>query len=100
MTSDATDDDILEDATGTKSDPGAGLADEPHEGLAADAAAYLERSGAAIESLGGIPQEIDRQAACLIVWARGKGVLLAQDYMKELFKHITMYRIRLCGTEP
>jgi hypothetical protein len=55
------------------------MAGEPHEELAPDAAAYLERGGASIESVSGIPQEIDQQAACLILWARQKCVILAQD---------------------
>ncbi len=40
-------------ATERKSDSGAGLVDQAHGDLAADAAAYLERSGYTLQSLGG-----------------------------------------------
>ncbi len=89
MVDDADANNIREGTANTKSDSGAGLAGEPHEDLAADAAAYLERSGASIEDLGGVPQEIERQAACLILWARQKRVLLAQDYTQGLLKHLS-----------
>lgn len=89
MADDADDNDIREDATGTQSDSGAELAGQSHEDLAADAAAYLERSGASIESIGGVSQEIERQAACLTLWARQKGVLLAGDYTQGLLKHLS-----------
>jgi hypothetical protein len=87
MREDADANNIREDAPNTKSDSGAELAGEPHEDLAADAAAYLERSGASIESIGGVSQEIDRQASRLIQWARQRGVLLAEDYTGALLRH-------------
>jgi len=89
MGDNADDNDLRKDATDTKSDSGAEVAGSPHEDLAADAATYLERSGASIEGFGGVPQEIERQAACLISWARQKGVLLRQDYTKGLLKHLS-----------
>ena len=61
------------------SNPGSGLAGEAHGDLAADAAAYLERSGYTLQSFGGDSQEIERQAASLIAWAREKGCILPPD---------------------
>jgi hypothetical protein len=74
-------------ASGRKSDPGAELACQAHGDLAADAAAYLERSGHTLQSIGGDPQAIERQAAGLIDWARQRNLILANDYAAHLFKH-------------
>ena len=53
-------------ASPEEDDPASDLADAPHGKLAADAAAHLARSGYSIEGFGANPQEIDRQAACLL----------------------------------
>ena len=58
-----------------------------HGGLAADAAAHLARSGHTVEGFRRSPEEIDRQAACLIEWARRRNALLAGDYISGLKKH-------------
>lgn len=63
------------------------MADRAHGNLAADAAAYLEKGAGAIESLGGDTEEIDRQAACLVEWARQWNVLLTENYFAGLEKH-------------
>ena len=63
------------------------MAAESHGNLAADAAAYLEKSADAVESLGGSAEEIDRQAACLVEWARERNVLLTDDYTAGLERH-------------
>ncbi len=60
---------IQKSAPDQEGDPGTGMARQAHGDLAAVAAAQLERSGGSLESLGGEPQEIERQAACLIDWA-------------------------------
>ncbi len=76
-----------EQAPEPKSDPGSEMAGPPHEELAADAAAHLERSGGSLQGLGGNPEEIERQAASLIVWARGKNLILPAEHTAGLFKH-------------
>lgn len=63
------------------------MATTTHGSLAADAAAYLRRSGHTIKGVGGDPQEIDRQAACLITWARTKNVILTDAHTAGLKKH-------------
>lgn len=68
-------------------DSRAEVAGTPHGITAADAAAYLERSGAAVEGLSGISEEIDRQAACLIRWAKAKGLILPASYTSGLLRH-------------
>ena len=56
------------------------MANNTHEGLAAEAAAYLTSSEGAVGGFGGIQSEIRRQANCLIEWARKRGVLLTDSY--------------------
>jgi hypothetical protein len=63
------------------------MAATTHGNLAADAAAHLEKSAGAVEGLGGDAQEIDRQAACLVEWARKRNVLLTSDYTAGLEPH-------------
>ena len=46
-----------------KSHSGSELAGPSYGEIAADATAYLERSGSSLEGFGGDPKEIDRQAA-------------------------------------
>jgi len=67
--------------------PGSDVAGPAHEDLAADAAAYLERSGYTLQSLGGDPEAIEQQAACLIAWAQAKRLVLTEDYTSNLFRH-------------
>ncbi|PWU22179.1 MAG: hypothetical protein C5B50_00045 [Verrucomicrobia bacterium] len=69
-----------QEATDRQSDPCAGMAGQAHGDLAADAAAYLERSGHSLQSLGEDPKAIERQAASLIGWALAKGCVLPADY--------------------
>src|SRR5438874_2192368 len=68
-------------------DAGSALAGAAHGEAAADAATYLERGGGTLESLGGNTQEIERQAASLIDWARQRHLLLSADYTEGLFRH-------------
>jgi serine/threonin/tyrosin kinase-like protein len=63
------------------------MVNETHGNFAADAAAYLEKSAGAVESLGGNADEIDRQAACLVEWARQRNAFLTDDYFAGLEKH-------------
>jgi Serine/Threonine/Tyrosine Kinase found in polyvalent proteins len=63
------------------------MATTTHGDLAADAAAYLAESASAVESLSGNTKEIDRQAACLVEWARKRNVLLTDDHTAGLEKH-------------
>lgn len=56
-----------------EANPGPDVAGEAHGDLAADAAAQLERSGYTLQGVCGDPQEIERQAACLIAWAQKRG---------------------------
>jgi hypothetical protein len=70
-------------------DPSSEMAGAAYGELAADAAAHLERSGSSLEGFGGDSQEIDRQAASLIGWAREKNLILAEDYTAGLFKHLS-----------
>jgi hypothetical protein len=67
--------------------PGPGMAGAPHGERAANAATYLERSGSATQSFGTASAEIDRQAGCLIQWARTSNCILGHDYVAGLFKH-------------
>jgi hypothetical protein len=71
----------------SKGDPSSEMACSPYGELAADAAAHLERSGSSLEGFGGDSQEIERQAANLIVWAREKSRILPEEYTTGLFKH-------------
>jgi hypothetical protein len=63
------------------------MARKAHGDLAADAAAYLARSANPTNRFGGDPKEIDRQAACLVEWARTKNVILTDDYTSGLERH-------------
>jgi hypothetical protein len=78
---------VEQEAPDRETDPGPGVADPAHGDLAADAAAYLERGGYTLQSFGGDAEAIERQAACLILWARAKGLVLADDYTAHLFRH-------------
>lgn len=80
-------DPTIKKAPDREANPGPGMADQAHGDLAADAAAHLEGSGYTLQGLGGDPQEIERQAACLTSWARARGVILQQDYTDHLFPH-------------
>jgi hypothetical protein len=87
-------DDSNENANGEseqepKSHSSSALAGPSHGELAADAAAYLERSGSSLEGFGGDSQEIDRQAARLVDWAREKNLLLTEEYTATIFKHLS-----------
>jgi hypothetical protein len=62
------------------------LAGEADGDLAAHPAAYLERSGHTLQSLGGDSQEIERQAATLIAWARENGHILPEHYTVGLIR--------------
>jgi len=74
-------------ASPEEDDPASDLADAPHGKLAADAAAHLARSGYSIEGFGANPQEIDRQAGCLLDWARNKRLILTEAYTAGLLRH-------------
>ncbi len=63
------------------------MARPAHGSLTADAAAHLARSGYTVEGFGGGTPEIDRQAGCLIEWARLRGVLLTEAHFTRLKKH-------------
>ena len=76
-----------QEAADRETDPGPGVADRAHGDLAADAAAHLERSGYTLQSLGGDPEAIESEAACLIIWARAKSLVLADEYTVHLFRH-------------
>ena len=78
---------VEQEAPKRESDTGAELAGRAHGDLAADATAHLERSGYSFQSIGGDPQAIERQAACLTEWARQEGVVLTAEYTAHLFKH-------------
>src|SRR5438876_563166 len=75
--------------SGTQSGRGSAVAGPAHEDLATDAAAFLARSGHTVESFGGSPEEIDRQAACLVEWAKQRKAFLTDAYTTELKKHTT-----------
>ena len=64
------------------------MARKAHGDLAADAAAYLTRSADPVKGFGGDTQEIDRQAACLVEWARAKKVVLTDAYTSGLERHL------------
>ena len=89
MTSDANENADDEGERKAESHSGPDLAGAPHGELAADAVAYLERSGSSLEGFGGDSQEIDRQAARLVDWAREKNLLLTEEYTATLFKHLS-----------
>ena len=78
---------VEEQAPERESDSGSNVASQAHGDLAADATAYLERSGYTLEGIGRDPQEIERQAASLINWAREKNLLLTENYTVHLFRH-------------
>ena len=63
------------------------MVDQAHGDLAADAAAHLERSGYTLQGFSGDPQEIERQAACLITWAQANGLVRTAEYTAHLFRH-------------
>lgn len=63
------------------------MATTTHGSLAADAAAHLRRSGHTIKGVGGNPNEIDRQAVCLLEWARNKNAILTDAHTAGLKKH-------------
>jgi hypothetical protein len=63
------------------------MAKTAHGDLAADAAAHLARSADPASCFGGDPKEIDRQAACLIEWAKAHQVVLGDDYTSALERH-------------
>src|SRR2546426_3969755 len=88
-TSDATENADDKNEGDPKGHPGSELAGQSHGDLAADAAAYLERCGNSLEGFGGDSQEIDRQAARLIDWARENNLLLTEQYTATLFKHLS-----------
>ncbi len=58
-----------------------------HGNLAEDAAAHLAKSASATESLSGDPKEIDRQATCLVEWARKRNVILTDAHTADLERH-------------
>jgi hypothetical protein len=58
-----------------------------HEGLAAEATAYLGKSASANEGLSGSQKEIRRQADYLVEWALSRGVLLTVAYIADLKRH-------------
>jgi hypothetical protein len=63
------------------------MANATHGDLAADAAAYLAANSDPIEGFGGDPQEIERQAACLVQWARAKNKILTEAHFSGLEKY-------------
>jgi hypothetical protein len=63
------------------------MARKAHGDLAADAAAHLARSSDPVKGFGGDTQEIDRQAACLVEWARAKNVILTDAYTEGLERY-------------
>jgi hypothetical protein len=63
------------------------MAKKTHGDLAADAAAYLAGSADPTSCFGGDTKEIDRQAVCLIKWARSKNAILGDDYTSSLERH-------------
>ncbi|HTV42405.1 MAG TPA: hypothetical protein VMF08_17690 [Candidatus Sulfotelmatobacter sp.] len=65
------------------------MATPPDGNLAADAAAYLAKSARTVESISGDTKEIDRQAACLVEWARKRNVLLTDAFTAGLEKHLS-----------
>jgi len=65
------------------SHPGSEVAGQAHGDLAADAAAYLDRSGETLQSLDGGPQAIERQSGHMIAWARETGLILPQSYTAD-----------------
>lgn len=78
---------LEQEAPNREANPSAGMAGKAHGNLAAAAATHLERSGYTLQSLGGDPQEIERQAACLIAWAHAGGLVLSIEYTAHLFRH-------------
>lgn len=64
------------------------MARKAHGDLAADAAAHLARSADSVKGFGGDTQEIDRQAACLVEWARAKNLILTDAYTSGLERHV------------
>ncbi len=62
------------------------MANKTHGSLASQAAAYLTESAGAMEGSNGIQREINRQAACLVEWARERGVLLTDSCTDGLEK--------------
>ena len=63
------------------------MANTTHESLAAKAAAYLRDSAKAVDGFCGIQSEIDRQAECLLQWAREHRALLTDLYTEGLEKY-------------
>ena len=55
-----------------------------NENLAESAAAYLARSGASVQIFSTDPREIDRQANCLVEWAREHDALLPDSFTNGL----------------
>ena len=66
MTSNANENADDEGERKAESHSGPDLAGAPHGELAADAAAYLERSGSSLEGFGGDPKEIGRSVPCRV----------------------------------
>ena len=85
--SNADENSIRQPGTAPKDDHGTELARAADGGLAADAATYLARSGYSVASLGESTEEIERQAADLVQWARKRNVLLTDAYFSGLLKH-------------
>jgi hypothetical protein len=63
------------------------MATTTHGDLAAAATAHLRRSGYTIESGVGNSDEIGKQSACLLEWARSKKVILAESLTAGLQKY-------------
>jgi len=63
------------------------MARKAHGNLAADASAHLARSANPVNGFSGNTQEINRQADCLIEWARAKNVILSDDYTSGMERH-------------
>jgi len=62
------------------------MPNKAHGSLAAEAAAYLEKSAGAVGGFNGIQAEIRRQARYLVKWARERGVVLNNSFTDGLEK--------------
>jgi hypothetical protein len=60
------------------------MANKTHASLAENAAAYIGRSSDALQGFGSDPNEIERQAICLIKWAWKNDAVLSGDYTSNL----------------
>ena len=62
------------------------MANKTHGSLAQDAAAHIAGSSDTVQSLGGGPQEIERQTVLLSEWAGTRNVILDDAYTADLEK--------------